>query len=237
VQLDRLLQSQGFGSRRQCQALVLRGAVSIGGKRCDDPAAEFDTDALEFSVDGVAWPYQEKIYLALHKPAGYECSRIPQHHESVFALLPEPLRERGVQCVGRLDQDTTGLLLLSDDGQFVHAYTSPKRKVPKLYRATLKHPVESALLDALRAGVLLHDESAPIAALLARSVSVDQIELGIAEGKYHQVKRMVAAAGNRVEQLHRVAIGGYTLPDGLAPGHWIRLDAQALADLRRIATD
>lgn len=232
VQLDRILQSQGFGSRRQCQALIVRGAVEIAGVRCADPSAEFDTAALTFSVDGVAWPYEAQVYLALNKPAGYECSRIPQHHSSVFALLPEPLRERGVQCVGRLDQDTTGLLLLSDDGQFVHAYTSPKRKVPKIYQVTLKHEFDDSLLEALLSGVLLRDEADPIRALSARRLAPGQLELGIAEGKYHQVKRMIAAAGNRVEQLHRTAIGGYTLPADLAPGTWVRLDAEALARLR-----
>lgn len=232
MKLERILQSQGFGSRRQCQALVLRGAVAVEDVVCDDPSADFDTDGLVFSVDGVAWPYEAQVYLALHKPAGYECSRIPQHHSSVFALLPDPLRERSVQCVGRLDQDTTGLLLLSDDGQFVHAYTSPKRKVPKRYHVTLKHAFDDTLLEALCAGVALHDEARPIQALAARRLDSTQLELTIAEGKYHQVKRMIAAAGNRVEHLHRAAIGGYTLPPDLAPGAWRRLDAAALARLQ-----
>lgn len=232
MKLERILQSQGFGSRRQCQALVLRGAVTVDDVVCDDPSADFDTDGLVFSVDGVAWPYEAQVYLALHKPAGYECSRIPQHHSSVFALLPDPLRERSVQCVGRLDQDTTGLLLLSDDGQFVHAYTSPKRKVPKIYHVTLKHAFDDTMLEALCAGVTLHDEPRPIQALAARRLTSTQLELTIAEGKYHQVKRMIAAAGNRVEQLHRAAIGGYALPPDLAPGAWCRLDAAALARLQ-----
>ncbi len=232
MQLERILQSQGFGSRRQCQALVLRGAVAIGGTVCEDPSAAFDTDGLIFSVDGVTWPYEAHAYVALNKPAGYECSRIPQYHSSVFALLPDPLRERGIQCVGRLDQDTTGLLLLSDDGQFVHAYTSPKRKVSKIYHVTLKHAFDDGLLETLCAGVSLHDEARPIQALAARRLGPVRLELTIAEGKYHQVKRMIAAAGNRVEQLHRGAIGGYALPSDLAPGAWRRLDAAALAQLR-----
>ena len=97
-------------------------------------------------MDGVVWPYRENAYLLLNKPAGYECSRDPQHHLSVFSLLPPQFAERGVQCVGRLDQDTTGLLLLSDDGKFVHVFTSPKRKVPKLYVATTRHPLDDAQL-------------------------------------------------------------------------------------------
>ena len=227
MELERILHSQGFGSRRQCQALIMRGAVAVGSTVCIDPHADFGVDQLAFSVDGEHWQYREKAYLALHKPAGFECSRTPQHHSSVFTLLPEPLRERGIQCVGRLDQDTTGLLLLSDDGQFVHAYTSPKRKVAKIYHATLKHAFDTDLLNTLLTGVLLHGENEPLKAIAARQLSEHLLELTIMEGKYHQVKRMVAAAGNRVEGLHRHAIGNFALPPTLAAGEWIWLDEMA----------
>jgi 16S rRNA pseudouridine516 synthase len=168
----------------------------------------------------------------MNKPPGYECSRDPQHHLSVFNLLPPQLTERGVQCVGRLDQDTTGLLLLSDDGAFVHAFTSPKRKVPKVYLATTRHPLDTAQVDALRNGVLLHGESQPIAAESAIARDEQVLELTVLEGKYHQVKRMVAASGNRVEKLHRERIGGYALPDDLAEGQWRWLDEADLMRLR-----
>ena len=225
MDLERILHSQGFGSRRLCQALIASGAVSVHGVPCLDPRQAFATEALEFSVDGVAWHFHDKAYLALHKPAGFECSHTPQHHSSVFSLLPAPLRERGVQCVGRLDQDTTGLILLSDDGAFVHAYTSPKRKVPKVYRVGVKHALDPAQLDALCAGVLLHGETQPLRALAAQACGTHALELTILEGKYHQVKRMLAAVGNRVETLHRHAIGGFELPPTLAPGQWQWLDA------------
>ncbi len=123
--LERLLHSQGFGSRKACRALVRQGRVTVDGQVCVDPFAEFEPTGLPFSVDGELWVYREKVYLALNKPAGYECSRSPLHHPSVLSLLPEPLTRRGVQPVGRLDQDSTGLLLLTDDGQFIHALTSP----------------------------------------------------------------------------------------------------------------
>jgi len=233
MQLERILHSQGFGSRRQCQTLISQGEVQVAGVTCYDPAAEFSTDALCFSVAGTPWQFRDKVYLALYKPAGFECSRTPQHHSSVFELLPEPLRERGVQCVGRLDQDTTGLLLLSDDGQFVHAYTSPKRKVAKVYHATLKHPFDETLLASLLNGVLLHGETTSLKAVAARQLAPHLLELSIMEGKYHQVKRMVAAAGNRVEQLHRHAIGAYALPPSLTPGGWIWLDEAACRQLQQ----
>ncbi|ALK31664.1 pseudouridine synthase [Burkholderia plantarii] len=236
MDLETILFSQGFGSRRQCRALVDAGRVAIGGAICDDPGQSFPADNLEFEVDGTRWPYREHAYLALNKPAGYECSRDPQHHPSVFALLPPQFAERGVQCVGRLDQDTTGLLLLSDDGRFVHAYTSPKRKVPKTYLATLKHPLDDTQLAALRDGVLLHGEPKPIAALDARARGTHQLEMTVQEGKYHQVKRMIAAAGNRCERLHRERIGSFALPpDALPAGAWRWLDEADLASLRAAA--
>ncbi|MEM5424093.1 pseudouridine synthase [Paraburkholderia ferrariae] len=232
MNLESILFTQGFGSRRQCRALIADARVAVAGEPCNDPLETFDTAGLVFSVDGTPWPFHERAYLALNKPAGYECSRDPQHHLSVFHLLPPQFGERNVQCVGRLDQDTTGLLLLSDDGQFVHAFTSPKRKVPKVYVASTRHPLDEVQLNALRAGVLLHGEREPIAAVAACARSDRELELTVLEGKYHQVKRMVAAAGNRVEALHRERIGGFSLPAGLAPGAWQWLDAAALDALR-----
>ncbi|WP_042260823.1 pseudouridine synthase [Paraburkholderia heleia] len=232
MNLESILFTQGFGSRRQCRALIADARVAVAGEPCGDPLATFVTAGLVFSVDGTPWPFHERAYIALNKPAGYECSRDPQHHLSVFHLLPPQFAQRNVQCVGRLDQDTTGLLLLSDDGQFVHAFTSPKRKVPKVYVASTRHPLDATQLSALRAGVLLHGEREPIAAVAASARAGHELELTVLEGKYHQVKRMVAAAGNRVEALHRERIGGFSLPAGLAPGAWQWLDAAALDALR-----
>jgi len=233
MDLETLLFSQGFGSRRQCRGIIAEGRVCIGGEACTDPRADFPVaPPLDFDVDGRTWTYREKAYLALNKPAGYECSRDPQHHLSVFHLLPPQLVERGVQPVGRLDQDTTGLLLLSDDGAFVHAFTSPKRKVPKVYLATVRHPLDDAQLAKLLEGVLLHGEAKPTAALAAHRRDDRLLELTVLEGKYHQVKRMVAAAGNRVEQLHRERVGGYALPASLGQGKWRWLDSDDLAALR-----
>jgi 16S rRNA pseudouridine516 synthase len=220
TQLERILQSQGFGSRKECRALIRDGRVAVAGAPCDDPFAEFAPNGLEFEVDGETWQYQEHAYLMLNKPAGYECSRSPKHHTGVLGLLPEPLLRRGVQPVGRLDEDTTGLLLFSDDGQFVHRLISPKHKVAKVYEVTAKHPVDDGQIAALLAGVQLHDEPAPIAAAACERISDNVIRLTLTEGKYHQVKRMLGAAGNRVEALKRIAIGGLALPDYLPERGW-----------------
>lgn len=228
MNLERILFSQGFGSRRECRALIMRGAVTIDERCCDDPHADFEPTGLVFHVQGVRWQYCEKAYLIMHKPPGYECSHAPQHHPSVYGLLPAPLVARGVQCIGRLDEDTTGLLLLSDDGAFIHRLSSPKRKIPKTYVATTRHPVQRSQLEALLRGVLLRGETAPSIALSAVQRDERCVEMVLTEGKYHQVKRMIAAAGNRVEQLHREAIGSLTLPATLAPGQWRWLEAAEL---------
>jgi 16S rRNA pseudouridine516 synthase len=225
MNLTKLLQSQGFGSRRECAGLVLAGRVMLAGVEAADPDLDVNPAGLQFSVDGEDWLYREKAYVLMHKPAGYECSQRPRHHPSVLSLLPIPLRNRGLQTVGRLDEDTTGLLLLTDDGQFLHVYTSPKKNIAKVYRATVKHALTEAQLNALRSGVVLHDDPEPVIAQSAVARDAHTLELTLTGGKYHQVKRMVAAAGNRVEALHREAMGAYTLPQDLAPGEWRYVEA------------
>ena len=220
MQLERLLQKHGFGTRKGCRGLIRDERVAVNGQICDDPFADIPTANLVFSVDGVDWPYAEFASLMLNKPAGYECSRKPQHHPSVLELLPRPLRERDVQPIGRLDEDTTGLLLITDDGQLNHQLSSARRKVPKIYLATTKHPLDQAQIDQLLTGVLLNDEPEPIAAAGAEIVGDHLLRMTVTEGKYHQVKRMVAAVGNRVEALHRDAVGQLSLPDDLPPGEW-----------------
>lgn len=225
LQLERLLHSQGFGSRKDCRALIRQGRVTIADEEMDDPFVEISPLDLVFSVDGTEWHYQQKAYLMLNKPAGYECSHQPKHHASVYALLPPPLNGRQVQSLGRLDEDTTGLLLFSDDGQFIHRIISGKRKVPKTYHVTAKHTVADDSIARLLAGVLLDDEPDLVAAAACERLGNRELLLTVTEGRYHQVKRMVAAVGNRVEALRRVAIGGLQLPDDLTEGRWRWLSA------------
>ena len=225
MQLERILQKHGFGTRKACRSLIRHELVAVNGQISDNPFAEIDTNGLIFTVDGVDWPYAEFASLMLHKPPGYECSRKPLHHPSVLSLLPVQLRERDVQPIGRLDEDTTGLLLITDDGQLNHVLSSAKRKVPKVYLATTKHPIDQSQIDQLLSGVLLNDEPEPIAAAACEMVGEHWLRLTLTGGKYHQVKRMVAAAGNRVEALHRETIGELELPDDLKPGEWRWLSA------------
>jgi 16S rRNA pseudouridine516 synthase len=230
MRLAQILFSQGFGTRRECAGLIHAGLVEVGGAVVDDPEAEFDTEALTCRVRGVEWPFHDRALVLLHKPAGTECSQKPRHHPSVLTLLPAPLRTRGVQPVGRLDEDTTGLLLLTDDGALIHRLTSPKHHVPKVYEVGTKHPVDAGQVERLRGGVVLDDDPAPVRAAACEATGERSLRLVLTEGKYHQVKRMVAAVGNRVETLHRSAFGTLTL-GGLAQGQWRWVDAAERAAL------
>ena len=240
MQLQDILFSQGFGTRRVCAGLVQQGLVSVGEVPVADPSADFAAQGLEFTVQGVNWHYFEKAYLMLHKPAGYECSQKPSTYPSIYTLLPAPIRQRGggaaagVQAVGRLDQDTTGLLLLSDDGKFIHRMSSPKHHVAKVYQVNAKHAVDERQVQKLLGGVVLDDDPKPVRAAACEKTGDNTLSLTLTEGKYHQVKRMIAAVGNRVEEvggLHRSRIGQLDLPADLKPGQWRWLTAQDLADI------
>ncbi|MGJ7494156.1 pseudouridine synthase [Variovorax sp. RT4R15] len=237
--LQDILYSQGFGTRRVCAGLIQQGFVTIAGAVVADSAVDLAAQGLRFTVQGTEWAYHEKAYLMLHKPAGTECSQKPSTWPSIYTLLPSPLRLRpnkgavqGVQAIGRLDQDTTGLLLLTDDGQFIHRMGSPKHHVPKVYEVTVKHPLDESQLQKLLAGVVLDDDPKPVLAAACEAVAPLHLRLTLTEGKYHQVKRMVAAVGNRVEALHRSSIGALALPEDLAPGQWRWLSAEQVEALR-----
>lgn len=225
LSLERILQSQGFGTRKWCRELIEDGEVTIDGETVADTRAVFETDGLLFTVFGEPWLFREHLYIALNKPADYECSRKPSHHPGVLSLLPEQFALRDIQPVGRLDHDTTGLLLLSDDGAFIHAQSSPRRHVPKIYIATTHEPVTPELVKQLLAGVKLHDEPAPLAAVLCEKLDDHRLKIILEQGKYHQVKRMLAAAGNHCTALRRSAIGNLELESlGLQEGEWCYLD-------------
>jgi 16S rRNA pseudouridine516 synthase len=229
--LERIIQNQGFGARKLCRIMIRNNEVMVNGEPCDDPDAAFDLENLTYTLAGETWDYREKSYLMLHKPSNYECSHKTQHHPTIYSLLPHPLVVRDVQCIGRLDEDTTGLILISDDGQFIHRMSSPKHKVPKVYAVTCKHAVDDSQIAHMLKGVQLIDEDAPIAALACTRISENVIHMTLTEGKYHQVKRMVAAISNRVEALQRIQIGALKLPDDLAAGQWRWLTPEDMAKL------
>lgn len=222
--LDKMLQSQGFGSRKYCQQLIKNGAVEIHGEIVDNPKQKLDLNDLSYSVNGQDYVYREHIYIALNKPQGYECSHQATHHFSVFELFDDVLLNRGLQCVGRLDQDTTGLLLLTDDGQYLQALTHPKKHVAKVYSMHTADPVTPEQIQQLEQGVELRNEKGIFAATDVQLLASHQLQMTVHQGVYHQVKRMLAAVGNKVETLHRAQIGQLKLDD-LAEGEWIYLNA------------
>lgn len=222
MQLLKYLQAQGIGSRKQCKWLIDNGCITLNGKICSN---EKDTvtpsEIRSLKVDGepltvIPLPH---FYILLNKPAGYETSHKPRDYPSVFSLFPAHMRNIEMQAVGRLDADTTGVLLITNDGQFNHRATSPKHKLPKIYRATLKHPADEMLCRTLKQGVLLHDDNETVSAAEAVLESPTTLVMTITEGKYHQVKRMVAAAGNRVERLHREKFGSWDTQN-MPAGEW-----------------
>jgi len=223
--LEKILQSQGFGSRKYCQQLIKNGSVSVNGEIADDLKKQFSPENLEFSLFGQTYQYREQVYIALKKPKGFECSHQPQHHQSVFSLLPEIMIHRGVQAIGRLDQDTTGLLLLTDDGKYLQALTHPRKHVPKVYHVTTIDPVTPEQIAMLSEGVSLHQEKGIFAATDVAMLETNKLTMTIHQGVYHQVKRMIAAVGNKVEALHRHQVGQLVLPE-IADGEWIYLSEQ-----------
>ena len=236
--LDDMLFQQGFGTRRVCAGLVQQGLVQVEGEIVRDALHPVEPrEGLRFSVQGQDWEYHAKAYLMLHKPAGTECSQKPSAWPSIYTLLPAPLRQRpqkgavqGVQAIGRLDQDTTGLLILTDDGKLIHRMASPRHHVPKVYQVRCKHPVDAKQVQRLLDGVVLDDDPKPVKAAACVQTGEHTLDLTLTEGKYHQVKRMLAAVGNRVEGLHRSRIGALELPADLAAGQWRWLsEAQLVA--------
>jgi 16S rRNA pseudouridine516 synthase len=225
VRLDRLLANMGYGSRREVQGLVRAGRVILDGAPVDDAELRLTvTPALadRLQINGRRLDPPPGMALMLHKPVGVTCS----HKEAgalVHDLLPSRwrLREPAISTVGRLDKDTSGLLLLTDDGALLHRIISPRRHVAKRYLATLARPLEGSEGPRFASGDLrLEGEDKPLAPALLEPLSPTRARLTITEGRYHQVRRMFAAVGNHVETLHRDRVGGLDLPADLEPGAW-----------------
>lgn len=228
--LDRLLASIGFGSRKESRALVRMGMVELDGKVLDDPFIEFKERPEFITVNGEEVPTIEKLYIMMDKPLDVECSHNARDHQSVFELLPDRFTAMGIQTVGRLDADSSGLLLFSNQGDFIHKVESPKKGYLKKYRVTLARPFNEEQKAELLRGVMLKDERRPV---LARALEVDgdSVLISIGEGLYHQVRRMFAAVGNHVETLKREAIGPVVLDQTLGKGGWRYMTEEEVASL------
>ena len=229
ITLNKLLQKQGFGTRRECEEMIADGRVRVSGEVVTTFVEALEPELLPIEIDDEPWICREYVYVLLNKPANYECSRKPSHHPGVLSLLPPQITARNTQPVGRLDHDTTGMLLLSDDGTFIHRQASPKHHVTKTYEATTHEPITPELIAMLLTGVKLADEPAPLKALTCRQLDSHRVELVLDQGKYHQVKRMLAATGNHCDALVRTAIGRLRLEQlELQQGKWCYLDEAQL---------
>jgi 16S rRNA pseudouridine516 synthase len=234
VRLDRLLANMGYGSRREIQKLVQVGGVTLDGA----PVAEADMrlaatpDLRErMRVDGARLDPVPGMALMLHKPLGVTCS----HKEAgalVYELLPGRwrMREPAISTVGRLDKETSGLLLMTDDGALLHKIISPKRHVAKRYLATLARPLNGDEGARFASGeMLLEGEDKPLAPAVLEPLTPTSAYLTVTEGRYHQVRRMFAAVGNHVEALHRDRVGALDLPADLEPGRYRLMTAGDIA--------
>ena len=225
VRLDRLLSGLGYGSRREIAALAKAGRIAWDGtpvRDGDRKVAAGPDLSRRLSVDGEPCDPAPGIVIVMNKPLGLVCS----HKEAgplVYDLLPSRWRSRTppISSIGRLDKDTSGLLLLTDDGAFLHRVISPRSHVPKRYLADLARPLSGDEAERFGSGTLmLEGEDKPLAPAELEPLTETRARLTIHEGRYHQVRRMFAAVGNHVTALHREAIGGFDLPSDLAPGSW-----------------
>jgi 16S rRNA pseudouridine516 synthase len=234
ARLDRLLANLGYGSRREVTDLVARRQVVLDGVTLKDAGARIAVSADladRMTVAGQPLDPPAPLTILMHKPLDVVCS----HREpgrSVYELLPHRWRARepALSTIGRLDKDTTGLLLVTDDGPFLHRVISPKSQVAKRYLATLDRPLSGTEAELFAAGTLMLDgETDPVAPAVLEPLGPKQAHLTITEGRYHQVRRMFAAVGNHVTALHRDKIGGLALPEVLALGEWRILTADEQA--------
>ncbi len=221
--LDQLLSSLGHGSRREVRELIGTGVVTIHGKVVDDEGFKVaPDDVAAVRVEGEPLEAPEGLLVMLHKPVGYVCTHAEGEGETIYKLVPEQWAKRNppVTSVGRLDKDTSGLLLLTDRGELVQRWTSPKSVVEKVYEAEVDRPLEQGLVDAFASGsLMLRSEESPCLPAKLEIVSERMARVTLTEGRYHQVRRMFASQGWHVEKLHRVRFGEYALGD-LKEGEW-----------------
>ena len=236
MRLDRWLVTLGEGSRSQVQKIIKSGAVQVGGQTVRDPAQSFTGDE-PLTLRGVPLDGRLTRHVMLHKPAGLLTAARDARQPTVMELLPSAYTAIGCMPVGRLDKDTTGLLLLTTDGELNHRLLAPGRHVDKTYRAAVDGPLTDADIAAFAAGLHLSDFDAQPAVLdiLSSGAEASVALVTVHEGKFHQIKRMFEAVERQVTALHRLTFGSLALDEALAPGQWRELTAAELAALYRDA--
>ncbi len=224
MKLVKLISNLGYASRREVQQMFREGRITDA--QGDVLYADDKVAHEQVHVDGEALDPAPGLLIMLHKPVGYTCST-KDPGRVIYDLLPPRYRRRDplLSPVGRLDRDTSGLLLMTDDGQLLHRITAPKSALPKVYEATLANDLRGDEAEVFGSGTLmLESETTPLAPAVIESLSPRHARITLIEGRYHQIRRMFAAVGNHVETLRRISLGGLTLGE-LAPGQWRALDA------------
>lgn len=232
--IDKLLTSMGLCSRREAAAAAKRGAILVDGAVCRDASKKVDPEAAQISYCGQLLCYQTHVYIMMHKPLGVLSATEDREQKTVLDLLPDSYRKRGVFPIGRLDKDTSGLLLLTDDGALGHALTSPKHAVDKVYHAEAEGNLSDADVQAFAQGIILRDGTRCRPAKLEIRTAQDgysDVLVTVHEGKYHQVRRMLASRGAPVKTLERLAEGPLELDAALQPGQWRELTREETAQL------
>lgn len=223
--LDKILSDAGVAGRKELKDMIRAGRVSVDGVVVKKADAKFDEDNVEITVDGEVISAEKFVYYMLHKPEGVVTATEDREQKTVVDLLSDDLRRRGLFPVGRLDKDTTGILILTNDGDYAHKIISPKSHVDKRYMAVTDGVTDELDAEAFAQGIVLRDGTECMPAKL--EVTGTQVcYVTLLEGKYHQVKRMLASRGKPVVKLHRCSIGRLVLDDGLKAGEYRQMTAE-----------
>lgn len=241
MRLDKFLVENGLGSRSQVKELLKKGLVLVNGRAEKSPKTQINETENEIVVSGQKLTYEKFVYYLLNKPKGYISATEDERHKTVLDLLDETARQKEVFPVGRLDIDTHGLLLLTNNGKLAHAMLSPKKHVEKIYRAQVVGLMNQSDVERFARGIELKDFTCQPAQL--KIVELDEeketslVKITLAEGKFHQVKRMVAACGKEVTDLQRLSMGPLQLDPELALGEWRRLTEEEMKSLERFQVE
>jgi len=234
MRLDRVLSNFGFGSRSEIKKLVKEGLIRVDGSTVKEASMHVDPENSRIEVGGTLLNYRKFIYIMMNKPAGVISATVDNRHRTAIDLLPDEFSCFDLFPAGRLDIDTEGLLLLTNDGQMAHELLSPKKHVDKRYYALIAGVVTDEDISRFAEGIVLDDgyKTMPAELEIIKSGTHSEIELTLHEGKYHQVKRMFEAIGKKVIYLKRIRMGGLQLDDTLRPGECRELTAEEVALLK-----
>lgn len=228
--IDKIIASQGQYSRKEVKALIAKGRIAVDGRVVSSSSEKADPLTTQISIDGKPLAFKRNLYLVLNKPKGYVSATEDRDHPTVLELVPQEYRGRELFPAGRLDRDTTGLMIITDDGALAHNILAPKKHVPKLYHVEIDIPVTEEMRLGFSEGVMLNDGVSKAADLIKTGEKTAEVTLR--EGRYHQIKRMFGCFGAEVLELKRLGMGRLTLPEDLAEGECRELSEEELALLQ-----